>query len=123
MSLGDFAEFEQADGWPILRGVLEDADWKLTRQAIRTGWPADYPCPSDMTLWRWLDGAVADGRVKKGGTGRRSHPFVYWLPAKEKEWAADPFRPPDPADLPPLLDVDELLRRTGHERPKKGGVR
>lgn len=122
VSLGDFAEFEQADGWPVLRMVLEDANGKLTTDAIRRGWPADYPCPVQSTLWRWLDRAVADGRVKKGGTGRRSQPFVYWLPAKEAEWASDPFRPPDLADLPPLLEVNELLRRTGPHWSKKGGA-
>ena len=120
-SLGDFAEFEQSDGWPILQMVLEDAQRKLTRRAIRDQWPADYPSPSDMTLWRWLDAAVPDGRVKKGGTGRRGQPFVYWLPAKEEEWASDPFRPPDPADLPPILEVNELLRRVGPHWSKKGG--
>jgi hypothetical protein len=122
VSLGDFEEFEQADGWPVLRLVLEDAYAKMTAQAIRQAWPPDYPCPSQPTVWRWLDGAVKDGRVRKGGTGRRNQPFVYWLPEKEEEWAADPFRPPDPADLPPL-DVGALLRRTGIELPAKGGKR
>ena len=65
---------------------------------------------------------MKDGRVKKGGTGRRSQPFVYWLPAKEDEWAADPYRPPDPADLREL-DVDLLLRRAAPARPGKGGKR
>jgi len=121
VSLGDFTEFEKADGWPVLRGVLEDADRKLSAESIRQQWPADYACPSRPTLWRWLDGAVADGRVKRGGSGRRHFPFVYWLPAKEEEWASDPFRLPDPADLAELADreVDELLRRVGHGRPKK----
>ena len=123
VSLGDFTEFEQADGWTVLQTVLEDACRKLTAEAIRKAWPADYPCPSQPTLWRWLDRATADGRVKKGGTGRRSQPFVYWLPAKEEEWASDPFRPPDPADLPPLLEVNELLRRAGPHWSKTGGGR
>jgi hypothetical protein len=119
VSLGDFAEFEQADGWPVLRMVLEDANRKLTADAIRAGWPADYPRPSQPTVWRWLDGAVKDGRVKRGGAGRRNQPFVYWLPEKEAEWAADPLRPPDPADLPPL---DDLLREMGYAvGPERGG--
>ena len=107
VALGDFTEFEQADGWTVLHMVLEDADRKLTAESIRTGWPKDYPCPSQPTLWRWLDRAVADGRVKKGGTGRRSDPFEYWLPGKEEEWAADPDR----LELPPLdEDVMRIYR-------------
>jgi hypothetical protein len=116
VSLGDYAEFEQADGWPVLRTVLEDAYQKLSAESIRKAWPADYPCPSQPTLWRWLDRAVADGRVKKGGAGRGRAPFVYWLPAKEEEWAADPNRPPDRLES----DLGKLLRQMGHGEPWVG---
>ena len=94
-SLGDFSELDQNAGWPVLMGVLEDADRKLTKQDIRKQWPADYPCPSDVTLWRWLERAVSEGHVRKSGSGRRHQPFVYWLPSKEEEWANNPYRPPE----------------------------
>jgi hypothetical protein len=90
--LGDFAEPEQSDTWPVLLGVLEDAKHKLTRQQIREQWPADYPRPDEISLWRWLDRAVVAGRVLRDGTGRRSQPFVYWVPGAEERWANDPFR-------------------------------
>lgn len=99
-SLGDFAELDRNAGWPVLMGVLEDADRKLTKQQIRKQWPADYACPSDVTLWRWLESAVKEGQVHKCGTGRRQQPFLYWLPGKEEEWAKNPYRLPDLPELP-----------------------
>jgi hypothetical protein len=88
---GDFANPEQADGWPVLLGVLEDAKDRLTRQQIRAQWPADYPRPDEITLWRWLDRAVVAGKVLRDGTGRRNEPFRYWLPGAEEQWANDPM--------------------------------
>lgn len=102
VSLGDFAELDREAGWPVLRGVLEDADRKLTRRGIRDRWPADYECPSDVTLWRWLERARADGQVERGGTGRGRQPFEYWLPGKAEAWAAERSWLPPLPDLPVL---------------------
>src|SRR5262245_32969877 len=74
-----------AAGWAVLRLVLEDAHRKLTRLDVLDEWPDDYPKPGLVVLWRWLERAVADGRVKREGAGRRLNPFRYWLPEKEKE--------------------------------------
>ena len=63
--------------------------------------PLTGPAPSDLRV------VYLDGPVER--------------PEKEAEWAADPFRLPDPADLPPF-DVSELLRRTGLG-PTKGAKR
>jgi hypothetical protein len=46
----------------------------------------DLPAPADTTLRRWLDQAVADGRVAREGAGLRNHPHLYWLPGKQAEW-------------------------------------
>jgi hypothetical protein len=121
-SLGDFAAPEFEGGWAVLLGVLEDAKDKLTRQQILKAWPEDHPKPDDVTVWKWLTRAVADGRVLRSGAGRKRDPFRYWLPGMEEKWANDPNRleleplPP----LPPLreaLDLDWLPPR----RRKGGG--
>ena len=120
-SLGDFATNEFDDGWPVLFGVLEDAERKLTRRELRDQWPEDFIKPDEITLWRWLDRAVADGRVLKAGTGRKNDPFKYWLHASEERWANDPnrlenFLDPLP-ELPSMRDLMGLGPRPG----KKGG--
>ena len=100
-ALGDYTAAEFEDGWQVLFWVLEDADRKLTRARILERWPADYKAPDPATVWRWLDRAVKDGRVKVDGTGRTNSPFRYWLAANEARWA-QPYRLPD---LPPLDEV------------------
>lgn len=70
---------------------LERLSDKKTRQQLRSEWPADFPCPSDATLWRWLQRGVAGGLVCQEGTGRRADPFRYWLPSQLKEWQKDPM--------------------------------
>jgi hypothetical protein len=84
--------------------VLEDADHKLTRREILKSWPPDYCKPDPATLWKWLDRAVADGRVLREGTGRRNDPFKHWLDGMEDVWKSDPFK------LPPLdFEPDDLF--------------
>jgi AAA domain-containing protein len=58
---GDFAMDEFTQNWERVRMVLEDAKGKKTRQQLRADWPPDFPCPSDVTLHRWLQRAVAGG--------------------------------------------------------------
>ncbi|MBI3410588.1 MAG: AAA family ATPase [Planctomycetes bacterium] len=77
--------------WDYLRMVLEDADDKYTRSRILEDWPADFPKPSPVSLWRWLERAAAENRVCREGTGRKRKPFRYWLPAKEAQWRSDPL--------------------------------
>jgi hypothetical protein len=92
VSLGDYAGHEFEDNWRVLVGVLEDATKKLTRAEILAQWPADFAKPVGMTLWRWLDQAVREGRVRMEGTGRRNEPFKYWLDGMEDVWKSDPTR-------------------------------
>jgi hypothetical protein len=89
-ALGDFLDDDFAHHWEVLRMVLDDAPRKLTRQRVLDEWPADFPAPSDVTLWRWLEQAAGRGLVLKEGTGRKTRPFRYWLPGKEEEWRKDP---------------------------------
>lgn len=125
-ALGDFAAPEEADQWPVLLGVLEEAQKKLTRQEVLAHWPADHPRPNDVTLWRWLEKAVAAGRLLRAGTGRKNSPWVYWLAGMEAKWANDPRArylaklTPLP-ELAPLEDVFGLTEPAPRGRSKKGG--
>ena len=101
---------EEVGGLPgatedVLLGVLEDAHGKLTRRQVARDWPADYVKPTEVTLWRWLERLVAEGRVLKDGTGRKDDPFRFWLRGQEARWRDDPLHFPD---LPPLGERDVL---------------
>jgi hypothetical protein len=86
------AEDDFVAGWRPLRLVLEDAPRKATRAEIEEEWPTDYPRPTANTLWRWLERACAEDRVRRSGSGRRSDPYRYWLPEREAAILADPMQ-------------------------------
>jgi hypothetical protein len=109
-ALGESALDDFDGGWPVLEGVLEDAYQKLTRRGILKAWPQDHPKPSPITLWRWLDRAVKDGRVQRDGRGRCREPFRFWLTGQEQRWANDPNHLPD---LPEFDDFD-VIRAAGN---------
>lgn len=103
---GDFSADEFSQNWHYLRTVLEDAPDKRTRQQLRADWPADFPCPSEATLARWLTRAAAAALVCHEGTGRRADPLRYWLPGQEKKWRADPNY-----SIRQLLEEDQQRRQ------------
>jgi len=107
VSLGDYAGHDFEDNWTVLAGVLEDASKKLTRAEVLAQWPADFFKPSAVELWRWLDRAVKEGRVRVEGTGRRNHPFRYWLDGMEEVWTDTPTRR-FLDSLAPLPDLESL---------------
>jgi len=86
--------------WQVLRLLLEDADHKLTRQEILAAWPADFPRPPSITLWRWLKRALERGLLSGEGTGSKSNPFRYWLSYIETEWRQ---RDPDRHELNEMI--------------------
>jgi len=90
-SLGDFEEAEYAGGWGTVQAILDEATRKLTRKEIVEQWPAGHSRPVPGTVWRWLDRAAADGRVRRDGDGHRKAPFRYWTRELEKKWEADPL--------------------------------
>jgi hypothetical protein len=114
--------------WPVLQGVLEDAHQKHTRKGIIQAWPQDHPKPSDVTLWRWLERALGEGRVQRDGAGRSRKPFRYWLTGQEERWKHDPDHLPE---LPEFDDFDliraagnvlhnsELINEARHEKRKR----
>ncbi len=86
-------------GWKVLKTILEDADYKLTRSRIHKNWPDDHERPHRVTLWKWLERAVADKRICRQGAGRNRAPFEYWLPGHEGRLWSDL---PQLAPVPPL---------------------
>jgi KaiC/GvpD/RAD55 family RecA-like ATPase len=79
-----------SEHWEALRMVLEEAPHKLTREQILEDWPEQYRKPCPVTMWQWLQAAVASELVRVEGNGRRSDPLRYWLPASEARWRGDP---------------------------------
>jgi hypothetical protein len=124
--LGDVAQVENRAGWERLRGFLETAPCKLSRDEILEDWPAaDPPVPSRAALRRWLEEAVADSRLAREGAGTKHDPFLYWLPGKEVEWPDDPLwflhEDDEPADFDPVKMEKERIRKERREA-KKGKV-
>jgi hypothetical protein len=66
----------------VLRLVLEETNYRLTRRQILEQWPEDYARPDRGTLGRALNRASADGWVHQRGSGRKTDPFRYWLPER-----------------------------------------
>jgi hypothetical protein len=122
-ALGDFHEDEFTQGWQRLQAVLEEAVHKLTRREILQQWPEDFEKPAPNTLWRWLQRAVAEGRVCQDGTGRKSAPFRYWLPGQVEKWKREGLYL---EDLPPLGELQGVGERFvrgllgGKKKGKKG---
>lgn len=71
------------ENWPVLRIMLEDCWFKMTRAQILEEWSADHARPHSGTLARWLDQAVERGLLKRQGAGRKSDPFAYWLAERD----------------------------------------
>jgi hypothetical protein len=78
-AVGEAGAAELDDGWPVLLRLLQQSGQPLTRPQVLAAWPADFRRPDPATVWRWLDRAVADGRVVREGTGRAHDPFRYGL--------------------------------------------
>jgi hypothetical protein len=93
-SLGDLEEEAFGRAWEVLQAVLQGAQKKLTRPEIIATWPATEPAPIDMTLYRWLERAIGQGRVERDGRGRKCDPYRYWLPERVAEWQKQDFLGP-----------------------------
>lgn len=91
-NLGSLVQADFADNWTLLHAVLDSAPRKLTRQGILAAWPEDHLPPNGATLWRWLSRALADQLIRREGSGTRSDPYQFWLPAREEVWNQDPMQ-------------------------------
>src|SRR5262249_56109175 len=90
-----------AEGWERIQSLFATARDKLTLKDVRAALPPDPPPPSEATLWRWLQRALADGLLQRSGTGHKNDPYRYWLPGREQEWRRVLEQLPP---LPPLED-------------------
>lgn len=109
-SLGSFFSADFESYWQILRSILLDAPFKLTRRELRRRWPAPQP-PRDSTLYRWLEFAESKDLVKKDGRGRKKNPYRYWLPERIPFWLTDPLA---------LIHMPELLNECGTRNSEFG---
>ena len=87
---GEIGDEEFRERWLELRPWFESASEKLTRRELRALLPSGSGTPSDITLFRWLERAVAARLLLREGNGHKHTPFRYWLPAHEAEWMQDP---------------------------------
>jgi hypothetical protein len=85
------SEDEFAGAAALIEGLLrERIGLKRSRRQLYDDWP-QRPKPDRVTLWRWLDRAVARGQVRQEGNGTRIDPYRYWLPGDKAEWRPDSF--------------------------------
>ena len=125
--LGETADEAFASNWDVVVTVLSAAGDRLPRREIWMRWPIVEVRPDESTLWRWLERAVAEGKILRAGTGRSNSPFQYWLKESEARWKRDPYYLPpldplydNPDDkLPPLLPPS--IRKLLEKRKKRRG--
>ena len=86
--LGESAELDFKQGWPLLKNLLAEAAGSLTREEIHRDWPDAQICPGKLTLWRWLAGAVKERLVECHGSGSRKEAYRYHLHEIEMHWLA-----------------------------------
>jgi hypothetical protein len=89
LGLGPSAEPDFAHGWPVLHGLLENATGPMTRLDLFRAWPDSAAAPARLTLWKWLDRVVREGKVLRHGKGTRKEPYRYSLPGMAEKWQAN----------------------------------
>ncbi len=98
---GSFLDEEFSQNWKLLSSILASAPKKLTRHQIARRWPPGSEAPSGITLWRWLERAVAQALLLREGTGRKNDPYRYWLPGHEERLSRPPWQD----------EMDQLIER------------
>jgi hypothetical protein len=86
VGFGPSAEPDFERGWPVLQGLLEQAEKPLTRRELLRRWPEEGMRPAKLTLWRRLDRTVQEGWVLQDGLGTRKEPYRYELPGMVERW-------------------------------------
>lgn len=122
----DASAEDLTDGLAVIEWVLRDARRKYTRHDIIKNWPEMRDQPHPISLWKWLDQAVADGRIQRDGEGRPYKPFRYWLRGREHYFFPDlpPLEPPayTPAITDEEVEFAEQLVAQGNEMNRRKKV-
>ena len=92
------------DNWPQILKILEGRPVAATHHELLMDWPDDDTKPAASVLYRWLNHAHAEKRIRREGEGTRSTPYRYRL-----ENADDKYY--DRGEIPPMPPLDEFIRR------------
>jgi hypothetical protein len=111
LARGTLTDEEFREHWLELLPYFASAPSKLTRRELRNLLPTGRGAPTDRTLWRWLERAVAAGLLLREGSGHKTTPFRYWLPEREAEWMKDPLYLLAKIDEEARAKVERLTRR------------
>ena len=103
----DPAAEDLTDARSVIVWILNDATEKYTRHEVRENWPEMREKPHPVSLWKWLEQMVGEGRVLRDGEGRPHKPFRYWLRCREKYFFPD-LPPLDAPVYTPELSQEEL---------------
>lgn len=107
--------------WRKLDALFDRADEKLTRKETAALWTAEEGKVDPITLWRWLERAVAEGKLRRDGDGSRTEPFRYWQPELELTWARNPRQMELPSAYAALRAHDRTLRARA-KAARRGGT-
>jgi hypothetical protein len=88
------------DNWSTIESILKGRRQSATHLELLMDWPAGLEKPSPAVLYRWLNLAFEQKRVRRSGAGVRNDPYCYRLPDKDDEYYDRGELPPPPMDLP-----------------------
>ncbi len=71
------------DNWEVVRVILARRAVAATHKELLIDWPLDRPPLSPTQLYEWLGRAAGEGWVTRTGSGTRTDPFRFRLPAEE----------------------------------------
>jgi hypothetical protein len=88
--------------WGTVQAILAKRKKASTHQELLMNWPADQDRPSTSMLYRWLNRAFDEKRLRRQGSGRRDDPYRYRLENEADQYWDRGKLPPMP-ELPPMI--------------------
>jgi hypothetical protein len=81
-----------AENWAQVERILKGRKTAATHHELLADWPGDSEPPAAGVLYRWLNRAHAEGRVRRSGHGTKADPYRYRLAeAREERWTLPPL--------------------------------